>query len=181
MPKLTFFPPMLSGGRSQTRFSTSSPGFLLCTGSQQLLMLPQQRPWTFKAICRDRPLSLINMDQQRGTVYPHISVCRTGTHIFSDWIYFSERTECHWQLVSAKWAKNTSFSQNNKNRKMLSLESQSSLWQRKVSSAPMPESFSVPGRKIHLKAEVIFLQESSALDPVWMNGSMHDLKKKKLH
>lgn len=43
---------------------------------------------------------------------------------------------------------------------MLLLESQSSLGQRKVSCAPTPESFSVPGRKVHLKPEeVIFLQE----------------------
>lgn len=35
MPKLTFLPPMLSGGRPDTRFSTSSPSFLLYRDSQQ--------------------------------------------------------------------------------------------------------------------------------------------------
>jgi len=88
-PSWHSFLPCCQGGGQTQDFPLHLPVSFYIETLSKLLVLPQQRPWTFKAIYRDRPLSPINMAQQRSTGCPQISLCRTGTYVFSDWIYFS--------------------------------------------------------------------------------------------
>lgn len=88
-PSWHSFLPCCQGGGQTQDFPLHLPVAFYIQALSKLLMLPQQSPWTFKAIYRDRPLSPINTAQQRGTGCPHISLCRTRTYVFGDWIYFS--------------------------------------------------------------------------------------------
>lgn len=78
-PRWHSFLPCCQGGGQRQDFPLHLPVSFYIQALSKLLMLPQQRPWTFKAVYRNRPLASINMAQQRGTGYPHISLCRTRT------------------------------------------------------------------------------------------------------
>ena len=78
MPKLTFLPPMLSGGRPETRFSTSSPSFLLYTGSQQTAHVATTETLNLQSYLQRQTL----IPDQYGSAKRH----RLPTHIsLQDW------------------------------------------------------------------------------------------------
>lgn len=100
----SFLPCCQEGGQRQD-FPLHLPVSFYTQALSKLLMLPQQRPWTFKAICRDRPLFSINMAEQRGANCPHTSLCRAEKTLSVSELTFCRRAECHCQLVSAKCTK----------------------------------------------------------------------------
>lgn len=70
MPKLTFLPPMLSGGRPETRFSTSSPSVLLYTGSQQTAHVATTETLNLQSYLQRQTL----IPDQYGSAKRHISL-----------------------------------------------------------------------------------------------------------
>lgn len=181
MPKLTFLPPMLSGGRPDTRFSTSSLSFLLYTDSQQTACVATTETLNLQSYLQRQTLIPINMARQRGTGCPHISL--------QDWdlcFQWLNLLFIKGQNATANWSLQSKLKKSHLHRTIRMgrcfLLKVSHHWQWKVSSTPTFESFPSSGSKAQLMAEeAIFLQKREFWIRSNLNTNMHDLKEKKTH
>lgn len=105
----SFLPCCQGGGQTQDFPLHLSVSFYIQTLSK-LLVLPQQRPWTFKAIYRDRPLSRSIQLSKEALAARTYLFAGVGLMFSVTEFTFHKRAECHCQLVSAKQAKKISFS-----------------------------------------------------------------------
>lgn len=178
----SFLPCCQGGGRTQDFPLHLSVSFYIQTLSK-LLVLPQQRPWTFKAIYRDRPLSQ-SIWLSKEALAAHTYLFAGLGLIFSVTEFtFHKRAECHCQLVSAKQDKKkiSHFHRTIRMGRCFLLKV-SHHWQWKVSSTPTFESFPSSGSKAQLMAEeAIFLQKREFCIRSNLNINIHDLKEKKTH